>query len=198
MLLLILPLGEAGSSSTICRWTTSPVTGRTSWLNTPSSCPIMSHEGKSMVRSFPDFWKLNCSHCRRAGTLTADLWRSVVTCVPWAWQLDFEHLWPSQTSSFPYHVVSEGSNKNDLKCAWWTALRNHERRIWNCIPTFIFLMTQSQRVPQVISMYPHCETDWLRVKTPFVLLFGADQPSFGIIHICNFEVILGLMSVALF
>lgn len=47
-------------------------------------------------------------------------------------------------------------------------------------------------------MYHHCEIDRLHVKMPFVLLFGADHPSFGIIHICNFEVILGLMSVALF
>lgn len=91
-----------------------------------------------MVRSFPDFWKLNCSHHRRTGILTVDLWHSVVTCVPWAWHLDFEYLWPSQTSSFPYHVVSEGSNEKDVNCVWWTALRNHERWIWNCILTFIF------------------------------------------------------------
>lgn len=63
---------------------------------------------------------------------------------------------------------------------------------------FHFSHDQSQLVPQVISMYHHCEIDWLRVKMPFVLLFGADHSSFDIIHICNSEVILGLMSVAFF
>lgn len=156
-----------------------------------------------MIRSFPDFWKLNCSIRQRTRVLTVNLRCSVVKYhehepIPWTplvkpnTQFSLSCLIQRDSWERSKNVCNEQKRSS-------SALWNHEIRIWNCILTLIFLWS----IRACASGHLHASSlwNWLGPRED-ALLSCHLEPTIDhwerVQYTSNSEVILGPISVLLF